>query len=716
MSSRHRPALLVLTLLAFAPAPSGAAERAPVRNADDYRAFVESDTRDACAFDISGTVSAVQRKTFFVLDDGCGRLPIRTDVPSGVVPGDRVRVTGRLTHRSPDNRHPRTFWHSLVAERVVRTGHGPPPPAARATLAEIAQGRHYLAHVETVGTVDELVPDDVDPGYLILVLRDGTDTVLVSIPATAHLSSRGRGLVDARVQVTGFCLFNLSGARKLTGWHILATSPAAVRLLQEPDDAPPAVRRLKPLTRVGPETVAALGRCKVAGRVLATWNGNRLLIRTDDGQLVPVERADEAPDVAVGQTVEVIGTAETDLFRVKLSNARVKPGPAAPAPDANVDTDTDKPALGPSALYRHENGKTAFNADCFGRRFAAEGRVKSLPFPGIPSSRLIVECDGLEIPVAVPSPDALPRGLETGARVRLTGILVFEADNWRPTRPFPVITSLFVVTRAPGDLVVTAAAPFWTRAKLALALGVLLLALGATLAWTAILRRLVERRGRALAEEAQTHAETELKIGERTRLAVELHDSVAQNLTGAALAIRSATRALPPACETVAARLDLALKTVNASRDDLRNCIWDLRNRALEAADFESAIRLTLEPIAADARMRIRFAAARDLFTDTTAHAILSIIRELVSNAIRHGGADVLTIAGALERGQLRFSVKDNGRGFDPAACLGQEQGHFGLQGVRERAKSFGGDVSISSHPGGGTKVTVAVTLPTEQP
>ena len=96
ISPLHRPALLVWALLALASVPSGAEVRAPVRNADDYRAFVESDTRDACAFDISGTVSAVQRKTFFVLDDGCGRLPIRTATPTDVTPGDRVRVTGRL--------------------------------------------------------------------------------------------------------------------------------------------------------------------------------------------------------------------------------------------------------------------------------------------------------------------------------------------------------------------------------------------------------------------------------------------------------------------------------------------------------------------------------------------------------------------------------------------------------------------------------------------
>ena len=156
----------------------------------------------------------------------------------------------------------------------------------------------------------------------------------------------------------------------------------------------------------------------------------------------------------------------------------------------------------------------------------------------------------------------------------------------------------------------------------------------------------------------------------------------------------------------------IALKTIDSSRTALRNCIWDLRNRALEEDDLEAAIRLTLAPHVGGTDVTIRFPVDRAMISDTTAHAFLSIIRELTLNAIRHGGASAIKIAGAIENGRLLFSVRDNGCGFDPERCPGMEQGHFGLQGVRERAKEFKGQVRIDSRPGAGAKVTITIPLP----
>ena len=86
--------------------------------------------------------------------------------------------------------------------------------------------------------------------------------------------------------------------------------------------------------------------------------------------------------------------------------------------------------------------------------------------------------------------------------------------------------------------------------------------------------------------------------------------------------------------------------------------------------DFAKAIARTSEPVSGDANLHVRFAVKRQLLSDSTAHAILSICRELVSNAVRHGKADKVQIAGELMDGAIRFSVRDNGRGFDPAKKL----------------------------------------------
>ena len=91
---------------------------------------------------------------------------------------------------------------------------------------------------------------------------------------------------------------------------------------------------------------------------------------------------------------------------------------------------------------------------------------------------------------------------------------------------------------------------------------------------------------------------------------------------------------------------------------------------------------------------------------------LLRIIRELAANAVRHGKATEIKVAGSLENDVLKFSVRDNGCGFDPDACPGVIDGHFGLQGVRERVASFEGNVQIESVPGKGTRVSVSINAP----
>ena len=234
------------------------------------------------------------------------------------------------------------------------------------------------------------------------------------------------------------------------------------------------------------------------------------------------------------------------------------------------------------------------------------------------------------------------------------------------------------------------------------------------LIWNASLRVLVERRGRELARKQVEAAHAKFKAIERMRLATELHDSVVQNLTGAALEIRAAQAALPAASEDSAPHLDIALKTINSSRAELRNCIWDLRNQALEKNDIDEAIRITLQPHIVDAKLHVRFNVPRRKIPDNAFHNILCIIRELVVNAVRHGHATTLKVAGTIDGDRLLFSVADDGCGFDPATRPGMEQGHFGLEGVMERVKALDGTADITSAPGKGTRIAINTPLPEE--
>jgi signal transduction histidine kinase len=159
----------------------------------------------------------------------------------------------------------------------------------------------------------------------------------------------------------------------------------------------------------------------------------------------------------------------------------------------------------------------------------------------------------------------------------------------------------------------------------------------------------------------------------------------------------------------LAKRLGLVSDSLNSCRAELRNCLWDLRNQALDEPDMEAAIRQALAPLVGDVNLSVRFKARRSHVSDNTAHAVLRIVRELVSNAIRHGMAKNVRIAGGLEDGSIRFSVWDDGCGFNPDSVPGVRQGHFGLTGIRERVRKLNGTIQIESAPGRGAKFTVSL-------
>lgn len=302
----------------------------------------------------------------------------------------------------------------------------------------------------------------------------------------------------------------------------------------------------------------------------------------------------------------------------------------------------------------------------------------------------------------------LPR-LVAGARVEVTGLCVGEFRHVDVSLRFPRFSGFTVIPRSPADVVVTARPPWWTSGRLLAVIGILAAVIVGVLIWNVSLRVVSERRGRELAWEQTCHAKSELKVEERTRLAVELHDSLSQTLTGVALQIETALGQKGASFGPAEKVLLTARQMLASCRQELRCCLWDLRSRTFEEQDLAEAIRRTIEPHTADAAVSVRFNVARDILSESTVHATLKIVRELVVNAIRHGHASSIRIAGEFTDGLVRFSVCDNGCGFDPASAPGARQGHFGLQGVRERTIRQGGGVTIVSTPGEGTKIVVTM-------
>ena len=123
-------------------------------------------------------------------------------------------------------------------------------------------------------------------------------------------------------------------------------------------------------------------------------------------------------------------------------------------------------------------------------------------------------------------------------------------------------------------------------------------------------------------------------------------------------------------------------------------------------------IRKVLAPVIGKATLLVRFNVSRSRLDDSTLHTVICIIRELTSNAVTHGQATRLTVAGDLDGECLAFSVRENGNGFDASAYDGPAEGHFGLAGIRERVDRLCGTFALESQPGKGSYAKITFRIP----
>ena len=591
--------------------------------------------------------------------------------------GDIVRVTGLTLKDYRD-------MNATRCESFTLLQRGVPPPPVPASGDDILSGKVDFQNVTLRGIVNDAFRDDIDERYVILVVNNGNDGILVPVCTTNMTDAGIQSYIGAEVAVTGFCDPQPQTSRRRAHRLLSTRTVDDVRVIKRADSNPFAVPDIQSLALERPSRISACGRHKVSGRILAVWQGDTFLIKAADGNLCRVQLSCRDTPTC-GDYVEAVGFPETDLYRINLSRAVWQKANGTATPEsAPIPVRVND-------IVTLSRGINVYDVTKYGATVQISGLVRSVPDSNDRSGILYLEADRQVLRVDASACPAAVSEVTIGSRITATGVCIFDTHSWRGNA-FPRIDGVRLVIRTPDDILVTSRPSWWTTGRLLALVGFLTLVIALIVVWNLVQRRIAHMR-----------------LADRTRLAIELHDSISQNLSSVSLQIDAARELIDGNLQRTKHRLDIASKTIDSCRNELKNCIRDLRDDALDTGDLNSAIRKALRPCIGDTLLSVRFNVPRSRLSDNAAHAVLCIVRELATNAVRHGQATSLRVAGTLDQGQLMFSVSDNGSGFDPDDRPGVDEGHFGLEGVAERIRSLNGRLAISSSPDTGTRITITI-------
>ena len=209
--------------------------------------------------------------------------------------------------------------------------------------------------------------------------------------------------------------------------------------------------------------------------------------------------------------------------------------------------------------------------------------------------------------------------------------------------------------------------------------------------------------------EAREHT---VVVEERTRMAREIHDTLAQGFTGIVIQLEAAEDVLVEQPEEARLHVLQARTLARESLAEARRSVWALRPVALGAGDLGYAFLHLVKKLAEESAIPIGFTLRGVLrpLNEDLEHHLLRIGQEALTNALRYANATDIRVTLSCSGDKIALSVEDRGAGFDPSSPTYRRG--LGLRGMQERADSVGGKLTITSAPGQGTRIRVVVPIP----
>lgn len=211
----------------------------------------------------------------------------------------------------------------------------------------------------------------------------------------------------------------------------------------------------------------------------------------------------------------------------------------------------------------------------------------------------------------------------------------------------------------------------------------------------------------------RAQAQFALVLAERNRIARELHDTLAQGFAGIGFQLEAVATKLTEAPVQAQQHLNLALTMVRHSLGEARRSVMNLRSSALENGDLAKALTETARQLMANRMVDVEVQTRGPVrpLPPKIENNVLRVGQEAITNSLRHSKAGKLKIGLDYRPAKVVLRVEDDGEGFDVSGELPTHGAHFGLLGMRERAKQMGGRLEVKSQSGLGTQVVLEVPV-----
>jgi signal transduction histidine kinase len=223
-------------------------------------------------------------------------------------------------------------------------------------------------------------------------------------------------------------------------------------------------------------------------------------------------------------------------------------------------------------------------------------------------------------------------------------------------------------------------------------------------------------RARLRQVRVHTHRLLEARLGERERIARELHDSLLQGFQGLMFRLQAVRQLLPGRADDAAKSLDSALQLGDQAIFEGRDAVENLRSASIDDPDFATSLRTLGVELGVESERQpapqygLLIEGRPRQLTAVVRDEAYRIVREAARNAYRHAQAQKIEIEVTFTDAELRIRVRDNGVGIDPKILArGQKPGHWGLPGMRERIEALGGHLYVSSEGNAGTEIELRV-------